>query len=179
MSADVRHDQEAPPLTGAGGVVAEHLSSDQVARVIYGAIVGLALVVALEPHPPSAATMGAILVTTAIAVALAELYSDVVGTRIRIRGPLGKDRRREAGEEVLAVAVGTAFPAVFFALASAGAIELDTAFDLAKWSGLGLIGFYGYTAGRLSGAAVGKSLLHALAVGAIGAGVILVKALVH
>ena len=172
-------DPEAPKLTGAGGVVAEHLSSDQVARVIYGAIVGLALVVAIEPHPPGAATMAAILLTTAIAVALAELYSDVVGTRIRIRGALGKERRLEVGKEVVAVAIGTAFPAVFFALAAADAIELDTAFGLAKWSGLGLIGFYGYMAGRLSGADVGKSLVHALAVGAIGAAVIIVKSLVH
>jgi hypothetical protein len=147
--------------------------------VIYGAIVGLALVVALEPHPPQAAAVGAILVTTAVAVALAELYSDVVGTRIRLRGPLGKERRREAEMDVIAVAAGTAFPAVFFVLAAGDAIELDTAFTLAKWSGLGLIGAYGYAAGRLSGAAVGRSLLHALAVGAIGAAVIVVKALVH
>ena len=179
MTADVHPDREGPVPTEAGGVFAEHLRSEQVARVIYGAIVGLALVVAIEPHPPAAATMSAILVTTAIAVALAELYSDVVGTRIRIRGPLGKERRREAGEEVVAVAVGTAFPAVFFALAAGEVIELNTAFALAKWSGLGLIGFYGYVAGRLCGAAVGKALLHALAVGAIGAAVILVKALVH
>jgi hypothetical protein len=168
-----------PERSGAAGALAEHLSSDQVARVIYGAIVGLALVVALEPHPPPAATVVAILLTTAVAVALAELYSDVVGTRIRIHGPLGKARRREAAEEVVAVAVGTAFPAVFFVLAAADAIELDTAFDLAKWSGLGLIGFYGYVAARLSGAAVARALLHALAVGAIGAGVIAIKALVH
>jgi hypothetical protein len=135
--------------------------------------------VALEPHPPSAAGVGAILVTTAIAVALAELYSDVVGTRIRLRGPLGKERRREAEADVVAVAAGAAFPAVFFVLAAADAIELSTAFTLAKWSGLGLIGAYGYAAGRLSGAAVGRSLLHGLAVGAIGAAVIIIKALVH
>jgi hypothetical protein len=147
--------------------------------VIYGSIVGLALVVALEPHPPTAAAVGAILVTTAIAVALAELYSDVVGTRIRIRGPLGKRRRRQAEADVIAVAAGAGFPAVYFVLAAAGAIELDTAFTLAKWSGLGLIAAYGYAAGRLSGAAVGQSLLHALVVGAIGAAVIVVKALVH
>ncbi len=173
-------EPEAPaPTRDAAGVLAEHLSSEQVARVIYGAIVGLALVVALEPHPPPAAAVGAILVTTAIAVALAELYSDVVGTRIRIRGPLGKARRHEAEMDVIAVAAGAAFPAVFFMLAAADAIELDTAFTLAKWSGLGLIAAYGYAAGRLSGAAVGSSLLHALAVGAIGAAVIAVKALVH
>ena len=173
-------EQDTRALTrGVGGFVADHLSSDQVARVIYGSIVGLALVVALEPHPPAAAAVGAILVTTAIAVALAELYSDVVGARIRLRGPLGKERRREAEADVVAVAVGAAFPALYFVLAAANVIELDTAFTLAKWSGLGLIAAYGYAAGRLSGAAVGHSLLHALAVGAIGAAVIIVKALVH
>jgi len=173
-------EQEDPAPSGdAGGFLAGHLRSEQVARVIYGSIVGLALVVALEAHPPTAAAVSAILVTTAIAVALAELYSDVVATRIRIRGPLGKARRREAEEDVIAVGLGAAFPAVFFVLAAAGAVELQAAFSLAKWSGLGLIAAYGYAAGRLSGSSVGRSLLHAAAVGAIGAAVIAVKALVH
>ena len=161
------------------GFIRAHLGSEQVARVIYGSIVGLAFVVALEPHPPAAGTVAVILVTTAIAVALAELYSDVVGIRIRIRGPLGEARRRAAARDVAAVAAGAGFPAVFFMLAAAGAIELDTAFDLAKWSGLGLLGFYGFAAARLGGASLGRAVLDALAVGAIGAFVILVKALVH
>ena len=161
------------------GFIRAHLGSEQVARVIYGAIVGLAFVVALEPHPPAAGTMAAILVSTAVAVALAELYSDVVGTRIRVRGPLGGARRRAAAEDVAAVAAGAAFPAGCFVLAAAGAIDLDTAFELAKGSGLGLLGCYGFAAARLSGASLGRALVDALAVGAIGALVILVKALVH
>ena len=161
------------------GFIRAHLGSEQVTRVIYGSIVGLAFVVALEPHPPAAATVAAFLVTTAIAVALAELYSDVVGTRIRVHGPLGGARRRAAAEDVAAVAAGAAFPAVFFVLSAVGLIELDTAFGLAKWSGLGLLGCYGFAAARLSGASLGRALLDALAVGAIGALVILVKALVH
>ena len=31
-------------------------------------------------------------------------------------------------------------------------MSVDTAFTLAKWSGLALIGFYGYVAARFSGA---------------------------
>jgi hypothetical protein len=164
---------------GDPGFIRAHLGSEHVARVIYGAIVGLALVVALEPHPPPAATVAVILVTTAIAVALAELYSNVVGTRLRVHGPLGRTRRRDAAQDVVAVAAGAAFPALFFVLSAAGAIELDPAFDLAKWSGLGLLGCYGFAAAHLGGAGTGRSLLHALAVGAIGAAVILIKALVH
>src|SRR5215213_11425513 len=65
--------------------VEAHLGSRQVARVIYGSIIGLALVVALEAHPPSAGAVLATLWATALAVGLAELYSDVVGTETRTR----------------------------------------------------------------------------------------------
>ena len=71
-------------------------------------------------------------------------------------------------DEVAAVALGIAFPCVFFILAAAGALEEETAFTVAKWSGLGLIGFYGFCAGRLTGASVAASLLQALVVGTIG-----------
>jgi hypothetical protein len=164
---------------GPGGAVTAHLGSRQVSRVIYGAIVGLALVVALEDHPPSAAAVAAILISTAVAVALAELYSELLGTRVRLRHGVDRDRRRAILEEAAAVAAGAAFPALFFLVAAAGAIKLTTAFSIAKWSGLGLIGFYGLCAARLSGAELVRASLEALAVVALGGLVILVKALVH
>jgi hypothetical protein len=46
--------------------VATHLGSRQVSRVIYGAIIGLALVVALEAHPPAAGVVIATLLGTAL-----------------------------------------------------------------------------------------------------------------
>ena len=60
-----------------------HLGSRQVSRVIYGAIIGLALIVALEEHPPSSRVVVATLLGTALAVGLAEFYSDVIGARRR------------------------------------------------------------------------------------------------
>ena len=50
-----------------------------------------------------------------------------------------------------AVAFGVAFPDVWFLLAAFGVIELHTAFTIAKWSGLALIGCYGYWAAQLAG----------------------------
>ena len=78
-----------------------------------------------------------------------------------------------------AVTLGVAFPAVFFLLAVVHVLELDTAFTLAKWSGLGLIGFYGYWAARFAGAPVPRALAQAAAVAAVGGVVIVFKALVH
>jgi hypothetical protein len=105
-----------------------HLGSRQLARVIYGAIIGMALVVSLEPYPPRPAVMVGTLLATAVAVGLAELY---------------------------------------------------TAFTIARWSGLGLISFYGFVAGRLAGARRGASLLQALVVGVVGGALIAFKALIH
>ena len=160
-------------------VIEAHLDSRQVSRVIYGAIIGLALVVTMEDHPPSVAVVVATLLATAVAVALAELYSEVVGMSARLRRRIEAHRIRHIRDEVLAVAIGVAFPVVFFLLSAVGAIDLTTAFTIAKWSGLGLISFYGFCAARLSGSDVSSSLLQALAVGALGALLIAIKALVH
>jgi hypothetical protein len=156
-----------------------HLESQQVARVIYGAIIGMALVVTLEAHPPRPGVVAGTLVATAAAVGLAELYSEVVGAETRSHRRVGRDQLGHILHDAAAVAFGICFPAVFFVLAAAGVLEDDTAFTVAKWSGLGLISFYGFIAGRLSGAGLGVSLLQALAVGAIGGVLIAFKALVH
>jgi hypothetical protein len=156
-----------------------HLASSQVARVVYGAIVGLALVVALETHPPTPGAMVATLLGTGLAVGLAEVYSETLGTEVRTRRRLDPAHRRAIWTDTLAVAFGIGFPAVFFVLAAAGAVEVDTAFELAKWSGLGLIALYGFVAARLSGASLTAALVKSGAVASIGAFLIVLKSLVH
>jgi hypothetical protein len=156
-----------------------HLGSTQVSRVMYGAIIGLALVVALETHPPRPAVVLSTLVGTAVAVGLAELYSEVVGTEVRTRRRVERTRFHEIATDVAAVAFGISFPAIFFLLSAAGAMEVGTAFELAKWSGLGLIGFYGFCAARLSGLGLAAALVQATTVAAVGGFLIGLKALVH
>jgi hypothetical protein len=159
--------------------IEDHLGSRQVSRVIYGAIIGLALVVALEAHPPSSGVVVGTLLGTAVAVGLAELYSDVLGTEARTRRHVRGVELRGMVSDVAAVAAGIAFPVVFFVLAAAGAIDEGTAFTIAKWSGVGLIGFYGFWAARLAGEGVSASVLRALAAALIGAFLIALKALLH
>jgi hypothetical protein len=160
-------------------VVEDHLGSTQVSRVIYGAIIGLALVLALEHHSPAPAVMVGTLLATALAVALAELYSEIVGAEVRTRRRVARARVGEIAADVGAVAFGIGFPAVFFLLSVAGAMEVETAFTLAKWSGLGLIGLYGFAAARLAGAGVLAALAQAAAVALIGVFLIVLKALIQ
>jgi hypothetical protein len=123
--------------------VVDHLGSRRVSRVIYGAIIGLALVVALEAHPPAPGVVIATLLGTAVAVALAELYSEVVGFETGERRKASLSELRHVGADIAAVAFGVAFLAVFFVLAATSLLENEAAFTAAKWTGLGLIGVYG------------------------------------
>jgi hypothetical protein len=156
-----------------------HLGSQQVSRVIYGAILGLALTLGLERHPPGAGVVVATLFATAIAVGLAEIYSEVVGTETRTRTRIDRASLREIAADSAFVAFGITFPSVFFLLAAAGAVEIGTAFEMAKWSGLGLIGFYGFCAARLAGEPTWRALLYATAIALVGAFLIALKALLH
>ena len=156
-----------------------HLESRDVARVIYGAIVGLAGGVALQDHPPPAAASAAILVGTAIAVGLAELYGEYVSAEIRGRGSVPAHELVHLAGEAAAVFFGASFPAFFLVLAAAGAMDVSTAFELAKWTGATVIVGYGYVAARLSGLGSGRALVHAAVLGAVGFALIGLKALVH
>ena len=159
--------------------IEEHLRSEEVSRVIYGAIIGMALILVLEHHPPSALATEATLIATGLAVSLAELYSEVIGEWTRLGKRVERHHLRHMLEGVGAVFVGIVFPGVYFILAALHVMKLDTAFTFAKWSGLVLIALYGYAAGRLSGASRASSTMHALSVAFVGAALIGFKALVH
>jgi multisubunit Na+/H+ antiporter MnhB subunit len=160
-------------------VTARHLSSRRVSRVIYGAIIGLALVVALQAHPPPPGAVIATLLGTAIAVGLAEVYSELVGFETVRRRHATQTERESLVSDAAAVAVGIGFPSVFFLLAVLGVLGDDSAFTLARWTGLGLLGLYGFAGARLTGSRLPGALLKGAGVAVIGAALIGLKALVH
>lgn len=166
-------------MSGLKQAVENHLASRDVARVIYGTIIGLALVLALERHPPTAGQATGALIGTAIAVGLAEVYSEFVGSEARMRRRLERGEVRSMIGEAGAVAFGAGFPAAFFILATAGAIDLDLAFTLAKWSGLGLICAYAFAAARLAGLRLEEAFMHAGVLGVVGGALIALKAVLH
>ena len=159
--------------------VGRHLRSSDASRVIYGAIIGLALVLALERHPPGMGVTAATLIATAVAVALAELYSEILGFAVRERHHAHRADVRRLAHGAAALGAGAAFPALYFVVAATTSMDSATAFWLAKWTGLGLIAGYAFFAARASGQRPAMALLHAAAVTAIGALLIGAKALLH
>ena len=157
----------------------QHLASRQVGRVIYGSIIGMALIVALEAHPPSAGVMTVWLLGTAVAVGLAEVYSEVVGLETRARRPVTRAELGGMAEDAAAVGFGVAFCGVFFLLSAVGVTELEFAFTLAKWTNLGLIGFYGYWAASFAGARRPRAVFKGALVALVGFALIILKSFVH
>jgi hypothetical protein len=159
--------------------VEAHLGSRQVSRIVYGSIIGVALVVALQSHPPSAAVMIGWLLGTGVAVGLAELYSEIVGEETQTRRRVTRHRLRHMAEDAVVVAFGIAFPLVFFLFPLVGIGSVEGAFTVAKWSGLGLVAFYGFWAARFAGAPWHRAAVYALAVAAVDAVLIALKAFLH
>ena len=160
-------------------LVSAHLRSGQVSRVVYGSIIGLALVLALQAHPPELRFIIGSLWATALAVALAEFYSEWVGAATRTSMGVEAEHWKTSAADAAGVAFGIAFPSVFFVVAAFGWMDVDTAFSCAIWTGLLLITAYGYIAARLSGANVVKALFQAATIGLIAAVLIGVKSLLH
>src|ERR1700760_1668699 len=123
----LRHCQAAFTVSTVRMPLEAHLRSRQVARVTYGAIIGLALIVALQAHPPGAGTMVGLVVATGVAVGLAEVYSEVIGLEVTERHRVRRDQVARMAEEATAVGFGAAFPAVFFVLAAIHLIDLHLA----------------------------------------------------
>lgn len=159
--------------------VEAHLGSRQVSRVVYGSIIGVALIVALQSHPPSAAVMIGWLLGTGVAVGLAELYSEVVGEETRTRQRVTRHRLRFFAEDALVVAFGIAFPVVFFLFPLVGIGSVAAAFSIAKWTGLGLVAFYGFWAARFAGAPWHRAALYAAGVALVDFALIELKAFLH
>jgi hypothetical protein len=159
--------------------VISHLGSREAAQALYGATVGLALVLALQRQPPAPGTVAALILGTALAIGLAELYAEAVSTEARTRQPIHRKQLLRIAGRTTAVVFGAGFPAVFFVIATTGLIDTDAAFTLSKWGGLTLICGYGFLAGRLAGSSVWRALWHAALIGVIGVLLIAGKSLLH
>src|SRR4051812_1536155 len=114
--------------------VEAHLGSPDVAHIIYGAIIGLALVEALAKHPPPSGAVAATLFGSAIAVGLAEAYSELVAADARTHRPADRGRLRLVARESSAVVFGAGFPAAFFVLAAARVIPPAAALPPPEWA---------------------------------------------
>ncbi|TFG71857.1 MAG: hypothetical protein E4H22_03745 [Solirubrobacterales bacterium] len=150
---------------------------ERAAHAIYGSVIVLAVIVAEQGTSASAAQVIASVAGAAVVTALAEVYANYIGGTIRFRRRLSAAERNVV-ERNVAVGFATAIsPIVFFVLAALDVIDLDTAFDVAIWAGVGILGAHAAAANRLAGFPITQSVLFGLAFAALGAALVGLKAL--
>lgn len=142
---------------------------ERAAHAIYGSIVVLAVIVALDDTDVTAGETIGTVVGAAVITALAELYADYIGAVIRHQRHL-TSAEREFELQSIAVGFLTALtPVVFFVLAALGLMDLASAFDAAVWTGVVVLGAYAVIANRFAGIGIGRSILIGAGFTALGA----------
>ena len=153
--------------------------AQRAARAVYGSIIALAVIIVSEEADAAAGEVIAAVIGSVVAAMLAEGYAEYIAAVIRERRhPSATEVRREA-VDVGAGTVAALVSLVPFVLAAAGAIELEAAYDVAPWIGVGVIAGYALLANRLAGLTSLQSAGVTAVALAIGLSLILIKALTH
>jgi hypothetical protein len=153
--------------------------AQRAARAVYGSIVALAVIVYLEAAKSEADEVILAVIGSVVAATLAEQYAEYIAHVIRER------RHLERAEIVQQVGDGAAgmlaslVTLVPFLLVELDVIELPTAYDIAPWLGLGVIGGYALLANREAGLSGARNIvITGIALG-VGVTLIVIKSVTH
>jgi len=160
------------------GWIRHHVTSGHAGNVVYGSIVVLALVLVLSHEHASPATAIVSIVGAVFVVAVAEAYAELLQEMIQLHRPLRGRERREIAAGIAVHGVAALAPIVFFVLAALDWMQLDTAYTVAKWFGVAVLGIYAFAAYRAAGVGVGRSLLAGAVLTAIGLLLVALKSIV-
>ena len=149
------------------------------ARSVYGAIVVLALLLALEDHSPGPFAAAGLVAGTVLAVLSAEAYSEILGAEVDHRRRLTRDERRAMEREHALMFAAAVWPVIFLLLAGVGLLEEETAYTLGTWVVIAMLFVFGYLARRLAGLSNSQAVVSALVLGSIGLLLAGLKAVLH
>jgi hypothetical protein len=147
-------------------------------HAVYGSVIVLAVVIALDDTSVRPGEAIASVVGAALATVLAEVYADYLAGMIEAGRAPTRPELREAFRNATAGLLAAILPVVFFILAAFGVMETTTAFNFAVWTGVGVVGLYAFFANRVGGMSVTRSLVAGFGFTVLGTLLVLLKALV-
>jgi hypothetical protein len=161
-----------------GARLTEHLE-ERARHAVYSTVVVLAVIIALQEATVGAGEALTYVLGVALATALAEIYADYIGATIRMHRHLTSEERSAAVRNVAAGLMAALVPVAFLVLAVLDFIGVQTALDMAKWTGTGALGTYAFFANRVAGFSTRRSAVLGLAFTLVGTFLVLLKAAVH
>jgi hypothetical protein len=151
------------------------VTAARAGHAVYGSIIVLAFVTGLDEVSASAREAFFGVFGAAIAVALSEMYADMIGATIRERRAPDRAEYREFVVD-MAFGFGAAlFPGFFFLLAWLEVMKLGHAFTIAEWSGVAILFGYGFVAARAANLKLAHALVWAVGLTVCGVGLVELK----
>jgi hypothetical protein len=153
-----------------------HRRAERFGHALYGLIILTAALGAERAHITEALEAIALLVSTALVLLLAHIYSAVVAERAVDRRSLGTVGRRMVLADNLPVALALVVPTALLTFAAMDVISLRTAYDVSIAFNLAALFGIGLYEGRAGSMSWFHSTLSGAAAGAIGVVVIAIEA---
>jgi hypothetical protein len=151
-----------------------------IAGFVYGTILVVAVVTALSTDPSSGPglILGAVLATAAV-FWLAHAYAETLQVRLERTGRTLFDDARVTLVREASLLEAAILPSIPLVLATIGVFDRDTGILLAQLTGLAELFLSGYNVARILGRSAAASILSGVFCLALGAGIVVLKALVH
>lgn len=154
----------------------KYYGNDRASKVIYGTILIFAYLLT-QGHDRGSEAIELVIGTfvAAVAIVLAEIYSEIIGKTIRNKKALSKDERVEVERDSLAIISVSFWPSILFLLSYMDVWSVQTAFILSYTILLGIMFIFSYWANRLSEHSRSKAVITALIISSLGLVIVFAK----
>ena len=154
----------------------KYYGNDRASKVVYGSVLIFAFL-AGQSHSGHDSALPLVFGTflAAVAIVLAEVYSEILGRTIRNKRKLKKLERQEVEQDSLAIISVSFWPSLIFLLSYFGLFSVHTAFNISYGLLLTVLFVFSYWASILSGRNRSISLFRAAIATCVGLVVILAK----
>lgn len=135
------------------------LYGEGISRILYSTILVISVMESLDGYPTNSFVVLLLILLTVISIILIESYAHLLEEDIKHKKVTDSKGLKQIIKLQLPVFIAVIFPVVFFMLSGIGLFSIELAFDLSEYSLAVMLFFYGFTARRLSGAKIPRSLI--------------------
>jgi hypothetical protein len=150
-----------------------------VSMAIYGSLTVMAVVVAMENHPPPPLSAAARVFGVTLAIAAAKAYAELIADTLTRGRKLNGEEGRQLLRRVSPVLFGAQAPTVVFLMSALGWYSVETGIEISRVLVLGLLFVYGLRVGQLLHRARVVQIASGLAIVSAGALVVVMNQLFH
>lgn len=151
------------------------LIGSRSSKAVYGLILITVVLIGLERHATDSMEVALKVLLAAIAIVIAEIYSEYLGEKIKRKKALSKREHKEISHDASAIFAVSLYPALIFLISALGLYSIEVAFKIAYTLSLIGLGAFGYIASMYAGDPRSTSIKRTLLAVFIGFAVILLK----